>query len=212
MLCFSRTPSLRCCKHGCMRAGLPPHTLLTCPIIDTASSRPIGILQCLNKRIVGNPFADSDALAAQLLATQAATAILNATQYDAEYRREVASRRVLELCEVLLQERDLATLPRLITARAKDLLASPRARLFFWDASSQSLSPVPIAVREAALNCAAVLLAILLETDGRNLPFMCVELHKHRSPQLPKNLSIHVLGSLRCASPSLMDLSNPKPM
>jgi hypothetical protein len=78
--------------------------------------------------------------------TQAATAILNATQYDAEYRQEVASRRVLELCEVLLQERDLATLPRLITAKAKELLASPRARLFFWDAASKTLSPVPIAV------------------------------------------------------------------
>jgi hypothetical protein len=137
------------------------------------SSRPIGILQCLNKRSVGSPFADSDALAAQLLAGHAATAILNAVWYDAEYRKEVAARRILELCEEMLQERDLTTLPRVITARAKDLLAAPRARLFFWDVASQALSPVPIVVRHSHPILALLVHSLIVRDNSTFSTFLC---------------------------------------
>lgn len=101
----------------------------------------IGVVQCLNKRSLDAPFSARDRLSITQLARQAATAIVNATRYDAEYRREVNVRRVLDLCETVPKERDLGELPRVLCARAKDLLAAHRARLLFWDEAAGALLP-----------------------------------------------------------------------
>ena len=93
--------------------------------------QPVGVLQCFNKRARDGVFSDADLLTAKLLCIYAATAAMNAARFDSDYRCRVLSRRAVELSKDIAVERDISELSSMITARAKELSGSHRARLYF---------------------------------------------------------------------------------
>lgn len=113
--------------------------------------RPVGVLQCFDKRSRDGAFTDADLLTAKLICLYAAAAVINASQFDSDYRCRLLSRRVTELSRDIAAERDLCELPGMITARAKELLGGQRSRILFLQSpllpgatvSDVDLQPLP---------------------------------------------------------------------
>lgn len=104
-------------------------------------------MQCFNKKSVGAKFTEVDMLTLTLLAVPAAAAIANAKRYNTEFRQELNSRKVLDLCDVLPQERDLTEVPRLICSTARELLSADWVSLYFLDPATGVLQTDPVVVR-----------------------------------------------------------------
>lgn len=116
----------------CKSAGTFPHALLICPIMHPVTAqKSIGVLQCFNKRSRDGAFTDADLLTAKLLCRYVAAAAINASHFDSHYRCRLLSRRAAELTSDIVAERDIIELPGMIIARAKEILGSQRARLYF---------------------------------------------------------------------------------
>lgn len=124
--------------------------------------RPVGVLQCFNKRSRDAAFTDADLLTAKLICLYAAAAVTNASQFDSDYRCRLLSCRVAKLTRDIAAERDICELPGMITARAKELLGGQRSRLLFLRSpvfpgatvSDVDLQPVPNVVCSLFLNSA----------------------------------------------------------
>ena len=98
-------------------------------------------------------FDEIDKLTMTLLASQAASAIINARRYDGQVRREFYNVKLLDLCESFPLERELGALSGIVTARARDLFNADRSAIFFvvgHDDEGPILSPDPKGVRTIA--------------------------------------------------------------
>ncbi len=89
----------------------------------------------------GRIFSAQDQAALKLFAAEAAIAIENARLFHAELSRRAEVEAVQAVNEELARELDLATLLRLIHARALELVGGDSGVVWLWDAAAQVLIP-----------------------------------------------------------------------
>ena len=103
-------------------------------------------------------FDEIDKLTMTLLASQAASAIINARRYDGQVRREFYNVKLLDLCESFPLERELGALSGIVTARARDLFNADRSAIFFvvgHDDEGDAIGERPILIGTSVVQCDA---------------------------------------------------------